>query len=185
MNAPATSVIDETRHARLLEDIDHVCLVAGIPTALVKQSAVGVCSPIELEWMKNFRLHQAHARSLLLTGNHTPSAETKMMLMTAAFLRNFIDARVMSVNNVLDTIADGGKIEATVLLIPNFHVDVVAGRQFPAHRVQLLYDLLLARVAQARMNVLYVSNVQSMVTQYGQPFLDHVQNYVKSEGTAA
>lgn len=178
-----TVVLDKVRHERLLMDIDHICQVANIPKGMITHSATEFCAPEELEWLRNFRIHQAEGKGLLLTGAHSPSVEQKMMAMTAALLRNFIDARVLSINRVIECLEEGSAPDASVLLIPNFHRKHAEGRVFQAWKIQAVYDLLLSRLAQGKINVLYVESMSDMAKEYGSAFADHLALHYKiSEG---
>lgn len=177
-------VIDPIRHARLLAGIDGFAQTAGIPPSFIHRSAREHLSEKEIHWLKDYHTHVQDNESLLLTGLHDPDPATKMQSMTAAFLRNFIDARLMPVNQVLEHIEQGSPPDCEVLLVPNLY-QTAYGKAFPAYKIQALYDLLLARQAKAKLCVLYVQNMEELEAEFGVLFAGHLKNYIQDRGKKA
>lgn len=169
-----TSVLDPVVHQRLLEREDEIVSVSGIPKAMLHLSAKEFCSPDEVDWLKNFwRLH-SHG----LHGVYTSEAarvERRFHAMAAALLRNFIDARVMPVTDLL---TEGGYTEAnpTVLFVPNFYV-AMAGKTLTSWQIQILHSFLLKRQAESKVTVLFVENLEKLRTDYGKAMHSHLLDY--------
>jgi hypothetical protein len=98
----------------------------------------------------------------------------RMQAMAAAFLRNFIDARVITIHEVLGWHDQDEPPNPTVLLIPNFYT-VMKGTPLTGWQVQLLYDTLMARFISGKQTVLYVENLAALVKDYGQHFADFIK----------
>ncbi|ATS92329.1 hypothetical protein DLP05_053 [Stenotrophomonas phage vB_SmaS_DLP_5] len=177
-------VIDPVRHARLLAGIDQFAATAGIPPHFIHKSTREHLSDKEIQWLRDYPEHKQEAEGLLLTGIHDPDPATKMQSMTAAFLRNFIDARLMAVNQILDLIEQHSMPEPEVLLIPNLFQSAY-GKAFPAYKVQQLYDLLLGRVAKGKLTVVYVQNMDELEAEFGVLFRGHLNTYEVSKGKKA
>jgi hypothetical protein len=162
------TVLNPVVHRRLIDDIDHVCLTANVPKHMLHESAKGHLTEEELEWVLNFRAHQEHGRGLVLCGEQ---ADVKMMAITAALLRNFIDARIMTVTNLLEN-----DTSPSVLLVPNFYVKAM-NKALPAWQVQKLYDRLLERYSQNRPTVLYVESLAGLEKDYGSVLARHLKDH--------
>lgn len=171
------TVLNAKEHARLIADQDHVCLVAGVQKRFLQTSMTEFCSEHEVEWVRNFHQHQEEGiLGLMLEGVLKP--DTRCQAIAAALVRNYIDARVVPVNTLLDMVSNGSVISPTVLLIPNLFVQATT-KTLPAWRVQTLYDLLLNRSTQGKPSVVYVENVIGLAAAYGNPFRDFLDGFCK------
>lgn len=178
------SVIDKDKHARLLQDLDHICETANITKAMIYRSATEFLQPVELDWLQNFYAYRDAGENLLLVGKHTPGPDTKMMAIAAALLRNFIDARVIPLNTLISACEKGDPPDPTVLLIPNLYV-WSEGKALPAWKIQSVYDLLLQRLTMGKPVVAYVEELAPMEKSYGQVFAQHLaDHYRRSEAHA-
>lgn len=177
-------VIDPIRHARLLQGIEGFAETAGIPEGFIHKSAREHLTEKEITWMKNYRQHRENNEGLLLLGVHDPDPATKMQAMTAGFLRNFIDARLRSVNNVVELLETPKELDCEVLLIPNLYQKAY-GKTFPAHKIQAVYDLLMARNARGLVSVVYVQELDALEAEWGVLFAAHLKSYTVSKGKLA
>lgn len=168
------SVLDPVRHKRLLDDFDHICSVANTPSKYVRESMVGICDSVEIDWVVNFRLYRSLFPGLLLAGK--PQAEERCMAIAGALVRNFIDARVVTLSTLLDAAEKGNAPDPTVMVIPNLYVSSY-GKTLPAWKVASVYDLLLARWTAGKPSVLAVEHLQGLQQAYGLAFAQHLQNY--------
>jgi hypothetical protein len=175
---PEGSVLDKDTHARLLQDLDSVCEIANIPKYLIHQSAKTVCNDDELEWVRNFASYRETGKGMVIVGDTNIGPDMRLMAMTAALLRNFIDARVMPLNGVLEMAESGDVTGPTVLMIPNLYVNSF-GKQLTAWKVQQLYDLLLSRFTQGRPTVAYVESMHGLKEAYGPQIANHLEQHFK------
>ena len=175
-NPQISNMLDQQFHARIIADCERVCAVAGIQKRYLLESMQGYCGPAEVDWVRNFKRYEAAAiPGLLITDATRPHIICQAI--AGALVRNYIDARVMSVNSVLDAYKDGENMVAPhVLLIPNMYIQAT-GRAMPSWRVQVLYDLLLERTVHGKPNVLCAETSQGLITAYGQPFADYLSSY--------
>jgi len=177
-----SAILDNQMHSRLLDNLDELCAIANVPKAMLSQSATHYLSPVELDWLRNFRTYQSRNIGLSLTAANERSPDVKMMAMAAALMRNFVDARVLPVNTVLQIAEDGGSLDCTVLLIPNLLIRAL-GKALPAWKVQMLYDVLLQRFVSNRLTVVYVESMSALETEYGSVFANFLrENFVQSKG---
>lgn len=170
------SILDPVHHQRLIADLEHVCQTANVLPMYVHQSMKGIAHPDEIEWVKHFRDHQTNGTGMVITGSESP--ETRMMSIAGALIRNFVDARVISLTNMLSLREMNALPDCTVMLVPNLFLRS-AGKALPAWKVQIVYDILLARMTSNRPTVVYVEDLDALAAEYGRVFKDHLsQNYL-------
>lgn len=174
--APPPSVLDSIKHARLIQDMDHVCLVANVPKKFVNSSMKGWCNATEIDYVVNFNLYRPLYAGLVLHGMTHP--DTKCMAITGALVRNFIDARVIPLNTLLKDMESSVVPDPTVLVIPNLYVSQV-GKGLPAWKIQAVYDLLLQRFAANKPTVVAVESMAGLAGFYGQTFANHLDGNYK------
>jgi len=93
--------------------------------------------------------------------------ERHMAALAGALVRNFVRARVMTLGKVLDAMAKHEEVEATCLLIPNFHLSKNEGGNIASWQVQHLHDLLVQRGQSGLQTVVYVSDFDSLRHDFG------------------
>jgi hypothetical protein len=111
---------------------------------------------------------------LVLEAVHRP--DTRCQAIAASLIRNYVDARVIPLNTLVEAITQGSVPSPTVLLIPNLYMKATV-KNLPAWRVQAVYDLLLLRAARNKPTVVYVESLKGVVETYGQPFHDFLNGF--------
>lgn len=169
-------LLDAKEHSRIIADFERVCTIAGIQGHFLYESMTTYCGPIEVDWVKKFWKHKsAGVPGLLLRGVSRP--DTRCQSMAAALVRNFVDARVIPLNTLLEAASNGSiPPSPTVLLIPNLFMSAM-GKSVPAWRVQVMYDLLLDRSIKSKPTVAYVEDLDGVVKMYGEPFRDFLSRF--------
>jgi hypothetical protein len=107
--------------------------------------------------------------------NGVKSPDTRCQAITAALIRNYVDARVIPMNSLIENL-DPGRA-ATVLVIPNLYLSAMT-KQMPAWRVQVMYDLLLERSIRSKPTVAYVEDLDGLKGIYGAPFRDFLDRFL-------
>jgi hypothetical protein len=155
--------------------MEDICIKAGIQSRFLRGTMTDHCSAGELDWVKKFRIYRAEGvPGLLLNGVGHP--DSRCQAIAGALVRNYIDARVIPVNTLLDLAAEGMTPSPTVLLIPNLYMSSVS-KTMPAWKVQQLYDILLQRSTHGKPTVVYVEDLKSLAGQYGVPFHDFLEGF--------
>lgn len=172
------SMLNPQVHERLIADKVQLCRMAGIPTQALEISAVGVCNPAQVTWLRDFNKHRSSGWGMVLSGPH---AEARCVSITAALMRNFVDARLVPLNTLLMQVEKDAAPNPTVLVIPNLFIRVV-GRSLPAWRIQALYDLLLMRSTEGKPSVVVVDNMQALEADYGSIFANHLKSHYLNSG---
>lgn len=165
------TVLDPVRHERLIMDKEHILQMANISEEALNTSMVEACTPRQVEWVRQFHHHKKEHAGAYLVG----SAFMQPQLITAALIRNFIDARIITLDVLLSAAEASGAPDPTVMVVPNFYHRSY-GKTLPAWKVSLLYDLLLRRKAGDRQTLLVLEDLDSMQVAYGPAIHDLVLN---------
>lgn len=178
MEAVVEDVLDAVKHQRLIANLPHIAETANVPQHMIRQTSKPYLTASETEWLVHFRAYQAKGQGLVMTGMQSIAPDMKMMAMAAALIRNFIDARVMPLGQVINLVEDGEMPSPSVLLIPNLYVQTV-GKALSDWKVQHVYDLLLQRIVAQKPTVVYVENFDLLSNVYGPLFAQHLQQHYK------
>lgn len=168
------AVLDPVRHERLLMDKAHILAMANIPESVLNTSMVGLCTEAQIDWVRKFHSVRKLHSGVVLTGSKSEQA----MLMTGALIRNFVDARVITLDVLLGLSEGDHAPDPTVMVVPNFFQRSY-GKTLPAWKVSLLYDILLKRKAGDRQTILVIEEADAMAAAYGPAIREHVaHNFV-------
>jgi hypothetical protein len=169
------SILDPQKHKSLIADLEGISSVAGVQARFLDYSMSQFCGSKEVDWVRNFRENRKNGvPGLVLEGVSNP--DSRCQAIAAAFLRNYIDAKVIPIGTLIDLIKSGKVPMPTVLLIPNFFVEV-EGKGIPSWRMQEIYDFLLQRVVHNKPTVLYVQNSENLEKTYGTAVVDLLSNF--------
>jgi hypothetical protein len=170
----ASTMLQPKAHGRILADFQHVCAMAGVQPHFMYESMTVHCGPVETQWVRKFWQYRAEGVSgMVLHGIARP--DTRCQAMAAALVRNYIDARVIPMNTLIEGEANG--LQPTVLIVPNLYLTALS-KHVPAWRVQSLYDLLLERATKGKPSVVYVEALKGLGGSYGEPFRDFLSRFV-------
>lgn len=167
-------------HSRLVENLHWVTQVAGVPIDMMDSSMAELgCSKAEVEWVRHFpSLHQTKNKGgLMLVGREfDPAPEVRLMAMGAAFLRHYIDARVVTIDRLTRILSDEENgYNPTVLIITNFHrVSNTGGAGIPNWQLQQIYGLLVERFSTRRTTIMHVDDEQKLIVDYGKSLHDFI-----------
>lgn len=165
------SVLDSTIHARLIEDIDHVSELAGIPKRFIHESMAQYCPEEQVKWVSQFRQQQGSGYyGLCISGMASPAQQ--MMSITGAFVRNFVDARLISLQSLLEALKNGDPPNATVLLVPSFHRTGLT-----SYQINALWSFLEDRMLADLQTVVQVQSIAQIGSEYGKHFRAHLENH--------
>lgn len=165
-------ILDREYHARLLADLERFAAKAGIPPEFVWSRMSQYCTQEEVAWVKRMRMGKDHG--LCLVGDFQVPIEDQMMAIAGACLRNFIDARVMPVQEVLSHLKSDSMPYPTVLLIPNFCLSKGDGGDIAQWQSSSLLGMLYSRLAKNLKTVLYIASESALEKNYGEAFVKHI-----------
>ena len=164
-------IIDPDYHQQLLADLPALVRQAGITERYVWNSMREYCTPDEIAFIMGIKQEDCPLGLYYVGKFETPVIE-RMMAMAGACLRNYLNAKVMTVYDVLECLKEGTMPSPTVLLIPDFF----EGGSVPEWKRTGLLSLLYKREQQGKKTILYVANKTELRKAYGEPFMDHIQN---------
>ena len=173
-------ILSEEYHERLLANMEQYTKVASVIPHFLWESLAQYCGVEEVEWVKGAKKPTTEA-GLLIVNKQSIPIEDKMMAMAAAFMRNYMDARVMVLQDVLDHLDNRTMPEPTVLLIPNFCLDGKEGSTTP-WKVSGLLGMLYSRHTKNLKTVLYAPKIETIAAIYGKTVADHVVGHYKIIG---
>jgi hypothetical protein len=140
------------------------------------------CTKADIEWVRGFKRLDSNVAGFLYLGGHS-ALSTRMNLMAAAFTRNFIQARVVTLHSLLDSIAKDTDdySQCSVLLVPDFYT-MTHGKGLTGWKVGVLYSLLLDRFIKGKKTVLYVEDLEALLKDYQSRELNRLleDHYIRS-----
>lgn len=155
----AEGVIKEDKHGRLIPDIEHYARGAGIHPQFIYRKAANWCSESELDWLRGLPTMEHTMMGGYYTGYPAgTSIDVRMMAMAGALVRNFIPAKVVTVDEVLEG------VKGDVWFLPDFFLE---GAALPGWKAQELLQRLHKHFAAMNRAVLYVESMSKMKGAYG------------------
>lgn len=166
-------LLDKEFHERLLADLSRIAAKAGIPPQYIWTKLSDFCTAPDIAWVR--RMREGTDQGLIYTGtNFSVPVEDKMMAIAGACLRNYINAKMMTVQEVLLKLKNDDEPTCTVILVPNFSMakDDVSGVA-PWQAASLL-GWLYSRMARNQKTVLYVGAMKTLEEVYGEAMARHL-----------
>jgi len=177
-----TNVLHKDVHMSLVKNLDKISLATGVPKKFIwTEDTDNVCTKHEWKFIVKCRKYRSDGYAgLIITNNSTQihSAEEKMMMMAGKLIRNFIDARLVIVQDLLDEMKEGYKDDSDVLLIPNFFIPK-KGIALPDWQVNTLQGLLIKRLCAGDLTILYVQSMDDLKKSYGAAMYNHLNQHYK------
>jgi hypothetical protein len=170
-----TGLLSKSFHDRLIADLQRLAQQAGIPAKFVWAPLSINCPEAVVEWVRGMQISQDSGFAYI--GKSDPPVETQMMAITGALMRNYVDARMMSVQDVLSRLRKETMPSPSVLLVPNFCLDKADGGDIPTWQVSSLMGLLLDRMAQEKKTILSVGSMTALEKTYGSAFREHIESH--------
>lgn len=171
-----SGLIDPVAHDMLLADIQGVVRQAGIPERYVWTPIRDYCAEDEINYVSTLKDPDADAIGMMYIGNiDGASVNDRMMSIAGTCLRNYINAKVMTVQDVIHALkSDSMPSNVSVLLIPNFFIGKKDGGHIADWEVSALLGMLYKRQQEGKKTVIYVSDKKALEAEYGKLFIDHL-----------
>ena len=174
--AIAAGVLDKDVHDILIRDIEKYAKEANIPIDLICKPMKTFCNKQEIEWASAYRT-DTHKNAIYLKSDNSISVDQRMSAVVAAFLRNYVDARLYTVQKVVAMLKQGQTPSCSVLMIPNFFINKDQGGHVASWEISSLLGMLIDRAAANKKTALYVDSMAACEDQYGEVFTKHFKNY--------
>jgi len=169
----SSGVLRKDVHSRLVADIDNVARDASIMRDWIWAPLQPQVGPTELAYVRKFKEHRAkRCGGLCYVGRKPGKAiDDRMSAIAGALVRNFVRARVMTLEQLLSHVEDKGMPDFSALMVPNFFIEKsLGGGKVADWKVGQLLDTLTARRQAGLQTILYVSDLESLGTEYGVAF---------------
>jgi len=169
---------DPVYHERLIADIQGAVRQAGIPEAFVWTALPKYCGKTEVAYVTQLYEHMNRedpVYGLVYVGKvDGEPINDRMMAIAGACLRNYINAKVMTLQDVLSAMKNNEMPSPTVLLIPNFFLSKKSGGHIADWEISSLISLLYKRQQEQKQTVLYVGDWDGLGSEYGPVFVEHL-----------
>jgi len=174
--AVASGLINVNDHDMLLADIQGVVRQAGIQEKYVWSPIRDYCGEAEIDYVATLNDSEAEAIGMVYVGNiEGASVNDRMMAIAGTCLRNYINAKVMTVQDVIHALkTDTMPSNVSVLLIPNFFIGKTDGGHIADWEISALLGMLYKRQQEGKKTVIYVSDKKALEAEYGKTFIDHL-----------
>ena len=170
-------LLNRDYHARLLQALDKWTSVAGIPPQFVWSKLSTYCNNKDIAWVKKLRDDNFHG--VVYVGKPDElQIENRMMAIVGACLRNYLDARFIPLQTVLQLLKDEDMDNPSVVLVPNF-CDVTAKDKKMVTSVQssILLGWLYSRLSKNLKTVMYVGSMEAVIHSYGPTMWSHLKTH--------
>ena len=178
----ASGVLKQDVHSRLVADLPAVAKDASIMPEWIWKPLAKSVGQTEYSYVVKFRQHRANrAGGLCYVGrNPSQTIDDRMSAITGALVRNFIRAKVMTLEQVLAHFDDHGAPPHSCIAIPNFFIEKgLGGGKLADWKIGQLMDLLTQRRIAGLQTVVYVSDLDCLANEYGVGFANLIkQHYI-------
>lgn len=178
-----SGVLSPNTHGHFVKNIGNHARVAGIPENYIYESAIGKLSPNEEKWVKGFHKNiKKKLYGLVYMGDFPDHPIERINIITGVFVRNFVDARVRMLTDVLDQLKTSDFPSCKVLSIPNFFSKgAEAGKILYEADTSRLLGMLMRRGNEGLTTILYIENQEAFKKSFGNSFFQYLQNYTIME----
>lgn len=168
-------MLNNLDHQRLIDAMPTIISQSHVPEVFIRTSARGNVDDADIKFLSSYHALKSNGvAGYCKVGGK--GASRKLNFMAGALIRNYVDARVLSLESSLL----GAGEEPTVLFVPDFCVETNDGRPFVGWKVQQVYDLLVTRMSKSKPTVLYVQSFGLLETNFGKSVADFVEtNYIR------
>lgn len=174
-----SGVLDPEHHARLIEMLPSLCTMARVPESAVHTPLTEVCEDTEAAWVRKYHQHvDRGVYGAVYEGEHwEPDILERFQAIAGCLMRNFIDARIWMLQEVIQAQQDGEPPRFSALLIPDFYHADMGGRTMPAWQRQHLLGVLHMRQSERLLTLVGVSDMKLLEQDYGAPFARLLEKY--------
>lgn len=168
-------------HDPLVAQLQFISEHSRVPEDYLKHvGAKEFCSDAEMDWLRNAKkyLHN-NDMGMVFWGPQEFSILKKMLAIGATLVRNYIDARVYSLTELLDLLDDRNaeSPECTVIIIPDF---CVADYDIPKRLIHKLSGFLTSRFIEHKGMIAYIDSYEILERKYGSTLANYVKEHHKS-----
>lgn len=161
-----TGVLDRRVHQRLAADLESFAVRAGIPPEAICKPLSEYVGRVEETWVREVLKNRKNPSPGFCYVGNWRDVQRRMAGMCGAFVRNFINARVLTVDRFIEE-----RPTTSVVLIPNFHPGLM-----PGWKVAQLTDAFMER-AGTKSTVITVGSFEALREDYGSAVADALHEF--------
>lgn len=177
MDPFAAGALDKDVHARFVKNLERYSRDANVKQHYLYMPLSAYCSDDLIDWLKGFPTHASNGiAGLCLTGDVEPDPVTVMSAIAGMLVRNFIRARVVELSTLMADLQHNDPPMFSAVLLPSFYPGYKA-HDLPKFKVSQLHDFLIARYSREVQTFLYVSSMEHLRKEYGQPVHDFIAQH--------
>jgi len=172
----ATGILKYKKHWRMVQNIEMYAEQAGIPEYFIYNTSEGVLLSKDVKYLEGFGVHQSKGISgAVIEGKH--NFIDRMYSMVGVLTRNFVDARFITLQDLIKEIKSGASPKSKLICIPNFALDKSEGGNVATWEMSNVLSWVLKSHSQGRQVVLYVETLDYINQQYGGVLRTHIDNH--------
>ena len=168
----SSPVIDKIHHERLIANLTRFSEKAKVPVDKILTPMGTKCKVEEVNIVKHF--HKLYTVKGISGAFYTKSCSAdimeRMQEFCGAFIRNYVDARIRTVQEVLSEIDQMGDCTGSVIAIPNF-----CGGVMPTSlQKSILSGWLLNRHTDRKLTIIYIDSPGLLKSEFKDIIAGHV-----------
>lgn len=169
-----SGLLNREYHDRLLLDLPRWSREAGIPPRYVWSKLSEYCLGKDLEWVRAMR--DGTTQGLIYTGaEFDMPVEDKMMAIAGCCLRNYMAARVMTVQEIVVLLKNDAMPHTSLILVPNFCMGKDDVDNLAPWQASALLGWLYSRLSRNLKTALYVGDMDHLALVYGKAMARHLR----------
>lgn len=172
----ATGILNYQKHWRMVQNIGMYAEQSGIPEYFIYHTSEGILESKDVEYLEKFSNHFINGISgAVIESNH--NFIDRMYSMVGVLIRNFIDARFITLQDLIKEIKSGNSPKSKLICIPNFALDKSEGGNVATWEMSNVLSWMLNSHSQGRQVVIYVETLDYINQQYGGVLRTHIDNH--------
>jgi hypothetical protein len=152
-------------HKRIVINCKEVLAAANIPKPYLIRKIGSFCLEDEIKWVRALQKHKDSGELGLLFTHECERVLIRMMGMCGCLLRNFINAKIFYLQEIIDESPRGD--ECSVFLVPNFHLSSNDGGSIPNWQIPKLTNWLIERQTKSQPYILGIHSLEAVEQSYG------------------
>jgi len=172
----AAGILKYQKHWRMVQNIGMYAEQAGIPEYFIYNTSEGVLLETDVAYLEEFSSQFSKGISgAVIEGKE--NFLDRMYSMVGVLIRNFIDARFITLQDLIKEIKAGNPPKSKLICIPNFALDKSEGGNVATWEMSNVLSWMLNSHSQGRQVVVYVETLDYINQQYGGVLRTHIDNH--------
>lgn len=172
-----TKILNYKKHWRMVQNIGMYAEQAGIPEYFIYNTSEGILLPKDIDYLEKFGVHAEKGISGAVIPTHDTNFIDRMYSMVGVLTRNFIEARFITLQDLIKEIKAGNPPKSKLICIPNFALDKSEGGNVATWEMSNVLSWVLNSHSQGRQLVVYVESYDYIRQQYGGVLWTHIDNH--------